>query len=93
MDREVERQFDINKDEHNRLQTNDEKLMADIKQIKDDINDIKLLIAKLPEEFFEKADEKYPSKSVEKGLWWIAGVLFSGLVGVILFLFQEFLSK
>lgn len=41
-------------------------IMEKIDKLYDAVNDVKLLVAKLPEEIFNKADTKYASKEVEE---------------------------
>lgn len=58
---DIQRQLDENKSEH-------KEIMLDMKDIKNDIGSIKILIAELPEKF----DARYAPKKLES--WFYAGV-------------------
>ncbi len=45
---------------------NPEIMAQDIKDIKDQLSDMRVLLAELPQKVFEKADERYASKSIEE---------------------------
>lgn len=73
---DLQRQLDENRREHT-------EFMNDVKDIKNDLNDIKVLIAQLPERF----DERYATKKIEN--WFYAGValvllsIIGGLLKVV----------
>jgi DNA repair exonuclease SbcCD ATPase subunit len=74
---DIQRQLDENKAEH-------KDLMQEIKEIKTDVSEIKLMIAQLPEKF----DERYAPKRLEN--WFYAGVgvillaIITGLLNLVL---------
>ena len=65
------------------------KIMTEeIKEVKDAVNDLRVDIAELPEKVFEKADNRYADKRIEKNfdkLVWLvlAGVLL-GILNLII---------
>lgn len=63
-------------------------LMREIKEVKKDINSIRIDIAKLPEQLIEKFNEKYVSKEafkpVQKIVYGLVGAVLIGIIGAIL---------
>ena len=66
---DAQKQFDENRLEH-------KEIMQEIKDLSCDINELKILIAQLPEKF----DERYATKRLEN--WFYAGVAVI-LIGII----------
>ena len=62
--------------------------MKEIKDIKKDVNDIKVELAKLPDKLLERLEEKYVSKDtfepIRKLVYGLVGAILLGVVGAIL---------
>lgn len=63
-------------------------LMKEIKDIRKDVNDIKIKIAELPEQLMEKLDERFVSKDsfrpIQKLVYSLVGAVLLGVVGAVL---------
>ena len=69
-------------------QLNNKNIMQEIKELKKDINDIKVCIAELPEKIKEAIANDYVSKEafrpVQKVVYGLVGAVMIGVVGAIL---------
>jgi len=63
---------------------NHKTMMEKFDELKDDNNQIKILIAGLPEKFFEKADKRYASKTVEKAVYTAIGFIVFAVFAAVL---------
>ena len=61
-----------------------EELMQEIKDIKKDVGDIKLDIAKLPEILVEKFDQRYASKETEVSVKRVMWIVITAVIGALL---------
>ena len=65
-----------------------EELMEKIDDIKNDVQDIKLDIAKLPEILVEKFDQRYASKeteiSVKRVMWIVVSAVIVALLALVI---------
>ena len=69
-------------------QLNNKNIMQEIKDIKRDVNDIKVCIAELPEKIKEAIANDYVSKEafkpVQKLVYGLVGAVMIGVVGAVL---------
>lgn len=72
-DGEIIRQFNNNALEH-------KTLMDKLDIFGDKLEDLKIQVAKLPEQFFEKADSRYASKTAERLIYALVGIVLSAFV-------------
>jgi Txe/YoeB family toxin of Txe-Axe toxin-antitoxin module len=74
---QIEKQLEINFQEH-------KTLMNKIDDLTKAVAEIQISIAGLPEKIFEKADERYASKVVEKAVYAVIGAVCLGVVYIAL---------
>ena len=79
------RNYSISRDECISTQNS---LMEQLKELKDDIQDVALNVAKLPEQLADKFDGRYASKkteqAVDKVFWLVISAVVIAIMGVIL---------
>jgi len=75
----------INREEY---QLNNKNIMQEIKDLKRDVNDIKVCIAELPQKIKETMDDKYVSKEsfepIQKVVYGLVGAIMLGVIGAVL---------
>ena len=64
-----------------------------LKVMEQDIKELIKAVAELPEKILEKADSRYAPISVAKWLYWTAGILFTALVGIGVFVIEFIIKK
>jgi len=57
------------------------------------ITEIKVSIAELPQKMIEKFDERYANKRVEVAIYWLAGLLFTSLIGLGVFIVEVIIKS
>lgn len=68
---------------------NHKTMMEKIDEVKNDISEIKVMLAGMPEKIFEKADCRYASKITERAVYAAIGVMcLAVLTGVIALIFK-----
>ena len=87
---DVQRQLNQNNDEHRTFMNKIEKLGEDVGK---ELGDIKLSLAKLPQELIELFDERYASKKTEKAIYWMAGIIFVALISLGTFVIETFIKQ
>lgn len=70
-------QFNKNNEEH-------KTIMEKIEKFSDKLDDISITIARLPDDIFERADKRYASKTSEKIIYGMVGVVCTGVVVALL---------
>lgn len=60
------------------------ELMQEIKNISEDVRDIKDSVLKLPDELTQRFDERYASKKTEKALERINWIVITAVIGALL---------
>jgi len=60
------------------------ELMQEIKNISDDVREIKDSVLKLPDELTQRFDERYASKKTEKALERINWIVITAVIGALL---------
>ena len=60
------------------------ELMQEIKNISEDVREIKDSVLKLPDELTQRFDERYATKKTEKALERINWILITSVVGALL---------
>jgi len=63
---------------------NHKTMMEKFDELKDDNKRIEILITGLPEKIFEKADERYASKTVEKAVYAAIGFMCFAVLGAVM---------
>lgn len=60
--------------------------MREIHDIKDAVNDVKIQIAKLPDELLERTDKRYAGKTTEKIVYSSVGVILTLVLTAVVYL-------
>ena len=60
------------------------ELMQEIKNISEDVREIKDSVLKLPDELTQRFDERYASKKTEKALERINWIIITAVIGALL---------
>jgi len=78
---DIQRQFNINQDEH-------KLFMNKLDKIEESQTEIKVVLASLPEQLADKFDKRYASKEYEESLkrinWMVISAVIIALLGLII---------
>lgn len=59
-------------------------VQQEVGEVKDSVNSLRLDVVALPEKILEKTDQRYASKSVEKIVYFVGGVVITALIGSVM---------
>ena len=60
------------------------EVRTEIGEVKDSVSDLHVLVAGIPREIIKETDKKYASKSIEKIIYFIGGLVVTSIVGALM---------